>query len=512
MSSKYLLRQQSAGSGCPRELAAYSGVVAADEVTRRGFLERAGLAALGATGLYALLDEIAAAPARAAIRSPSLPPEQHLMRGLRTIVDNDVEVLVPPLHHQVVTARLRVDRGRSALTEAQRTLEEVLRRLERRFPPTPGGLGFSVAWGAPYFREHVPEIRGGKRFPDYLPLDLQASRHSGRPVPALLDALRFPSDPKGLVLEGNDVCFVFQSDSLAHVIEGANIVFEPLRGMFELTSIRRGFVGGGFGGARSLPKQMATRAGIRGAELIPENAQLFLGFTSTQRASLGPDRLANFETLPGLTDQWPKGYFRNGTTMHVSHLFEDIDLWYRQSTFTSRVWLATDLSRAANNVPEGTVTLPEGPADVQTEELIARFVPDAESGLVGHSASMQPVNRLQADVRDNYGVLRRQGTSILQRIDFNTLDNPFFWSSRAAADRHSSSPAAGLHFVAFSPTSDMFHRLRLAMDGRYADGLTLPISPRSERLGLNGVIRATHRQNFLVPPRRHRSFPLAELL
>ena len=434
------------------------------------------------------------------------------MRGLQTIVDNDVEVLVPPLHHQVVTAQLRVDRSKSALVEAQRTLEEVLRGLERRFPPTPGGLGFSVAWGAPYFRERVPEIRGGKRFPDYLPLDLQASRLSGLPVPALLDARRFPSDPAGVVLEGNDVCFVFQSDSLAHVIEGSSMVFEPLRGMFELTSVRRGFVGGGFAGARSLPKQMATRAGIPGAELIPETAQLFLGFTSTQRHSLGPDRVVNFETLPGLTDQWPKGYFRNGTTMHVSHLFEDIELWYQQSSFTERIWLATDLSRAANNVPDGTLTLPQGPADVQTEELVARFAPDAESGLVGHSASMQPVNRLQADVRDNYGVVRRKGMSILQRIDFNTLDNPFFWSSRPAADRQSSSAAAGLHFVAFSPTSDMFHRLRLAMDGRYADGVTLPLPPRSDRMGLNGVIRTTHRQNFLVPPRRHRSFPLAELL
>jgi hypothetical protein len=50
------------------------------------------------------------------------------------------------------------------------------------------------------------------------------------------------------------------------------------------------------------------------------------------------------------------------------------------------------------------------------------------------------------------------------------------------------------------------------MDGRYSDGVALPIDPSSPRMGLNGVIHATHRQNFLVPPRRHRSFPLAELL
>ena len=313
------------------------------------------------------------------------------------------------------------------------------------------------------------------------------------------------------MLEENHLAVVLQSDSLGHIADASRAIFADLAGMFELTSIRKGFVGGGFGGARSLPKAMATQADMPGAHLIPEHAQLFLGFTSTQRSALGPDRIANFETLPGLTDQWPNGYFRNGTTLHLSHLFEDVQLWYQSTDFTQRVWLATDLSRAANNVIEGTLTLPEGPADVQTEQLVERFATDAESGAVGHSASMQPVNRLQHDLRDNYGVLRPSGTAILQRIDFNTLDNPFFWTSRTQ-DRHASEPAPGLHFLAFSPTSDLFRQMRLAMDGRFPDGATLPLPPRSNRMGLNGVIRATHRQNFLVPPRRHRSFPLSELL
>jgi hypothetical protein len=132
--------------------------------------------------------------------------------------------------------------------------------------------------------------------------------------------------------------------------------------------------------------------------------------------------------------------------------------------------------------------------------------------MVGHSASIQPVNRLFAAVRDNYGTVRPVGTSILQRIDFNTLDNPFFWTSRPDVDRHSAAPAAGLHFLSYGPSSDFFRRLRLAMDGRYADGVVLPLPPQSPRLGLNGVLASTHRQNFLVPPRRHRSFPLSELL
>jgi hypothetical protein len=72
--------------------------------------------------------------------------------------------------------------------------------------------------------------------------------------------------------------------------------------------------------------------------------------------------------------------------------------------------------------------------------------------------------------------------------------------------------AAGLHFVAFAATSDLFHRARLAMDGHYSGGRTTPFHPRAEEQGLNSVLRTTHRQNFLVPPRRHRSFPLAERL
>jgi hypothetical protein len=49
------------------------------------------------------------------------------------------------------------------------------------------------------------------------------------------------------------------------------------------------------------------------------------------------------------------------------------------------------------------------------------------------------------------------------------------------------------------------------MDGHYSDQ-TLPIAPRSPHAGINSVLFTTHRQNYLVPPRRHRSFPLAEFL
>jgi hypothetical protein len=63
----------------------------------------------------------------------------------------------------------------------------------------------------------------------------------------------------------------------------------------------------------------------------------------------------------------------------------------------------------------------------------------------------------------------------------------------------------------FQPTTAIFNRVRLAMDGHYPDR-TLSISPRSPHAGINSVLYTTHRQYYLVPPRRHRSFPLAEFL
>jgi hypothetical protein len=48
------------------------------------------------------------------------------------------------------------------------------------------------------------------------------------------------------------------------------------------------------------------------------------------------------------------------------------------------------------------------------------------------------------------------------------------------------------------------------MDGQLPGG-TIHLGPRAREQGFNQILSTTHRQNFLVPPRRHRSFPLAEL-
>jgi hypothetical protein len=453
-------------------------------LSRRAFLGGAAAAALSGGGIYELVDRLGSAPARPAVEPAGMPLEQHLL-DLSTTHSEGVEVVVPPLHHAVVTAKLDV----TDLPAAQRQLEDVLRRIDATYPLSPAGLGVTVAWGQPYFEKYVPA-----QATTHLPHDRRAQR------PVLLPTRRFPSDPASTVLEANDVAVLLRSDRIEHIDAARERIFSlPF---FRVTSVRRGFAGGGFDGGQSLPKKMAVAAGVPGADLIPDGSELFLGFTSTQKAGLGPGTIANHETL-GYVDL-RSGYFRNGTHMHLSHIDEDLEAWYLNFDFDERV--LTAFRPGMTNVRPNAQTIPQGPAAVSPQdELVRQF---HKTGRFGHSASIQATSRLQQDTIGVDGTHYPKGTAIPQRADFNTLDNPFAFS---ADERVSKQPSAGVHFVVFNPSGDDFERNRLAMDGVLPGGTKLTVPPRNRAQGFNSVLTTTHRQNFLVPPRRHRSFPLAEL-
>jgi len=400
-----------------------------------------------------------------------------------------VEVLVPPLHHLVVTGRVTVDPHPQSLRDAQTHLESELAGLEDDYEATPAGLGITVGWGMPYFEHFVADQASS-----YIPHDIRAQKS------ALLDAVRFPSDPDETVLESNDVAILLRSDVRAHVDDALARLQRV--SVLQVTSLRRGFAGGGFEGGTSLPKQMAMSDGVPGADLIPDGSELFLGFTSTQRAGLGPGKIANFETL-GLVDLRGTDYFANGTHMHLSHVTEDLELWYINFDFDERV---TTAFRPGLQVEPNVQAVAQGPKEAQSADDVERDF--RRTGRIGHSASIQVTSRLAEAATGPDGTHYPIGTAIPIRADFNTLDNPFEFSERAGDLRQG--PAAGIHFIVFNPSSDDFHRNRLAMDG-VLPGSKLPLQPRDRNQGFNSVLRTTHRQNFLVPPRRHRSFPLAEV-
>jgi hypothetical protein len=457
------------------------------KLTRRSFLGGAAAAAVGGAGIYELVDQLTKAPARPRYDASAFPAEQHVF-DLASAKSEGVAVVVPPLHSEVVTATLRdVD-----LRDAQEELEQTLQDLDGRYPANAAGLGVTIGWGRPYFEEKVATATG-----KHLPFDHRA----GKPV--LVPERRFPSDPKDTILERNDVAVLLRSDSRANIDEARKAIFDDLD-LFDLTSIRRGFAGGGFDGKQSLPKKMAMAAGVPGADLIPDTAELFLGFTSTQEANLGPRLIANHETL-GFVDL-RGGYFHGGTHMHLSHIAEDLEAWYLNFDFDERVLTTFKPGQKAR---PNAQTIPQGPERTATPESIVQGFHG--TGRIGHSSSIQPTSRLAQDHVGPDGTVYRKGTAIPQRADFNTLDNPFFFTADKERDKWSSDPAAGVHFVVFNPSGDDFDRNRLAMDGVLPDGTKLDLPARGRAQGFNSVLTTTHRQNFLVPPRRHRSFPLAEL-
>ncbi|MEU6489076.1 MULTISPECIES: hypothetical protein [unclassified Streptomyces] len=488
--------------------------------------------ALASAGIYELIDGMAKPPERTAVADSPPVQEQYVLQNEQVVMvdgsgvksgDGTIAVRVPAMHDHVITARLNVPANAKALQEAQHHLESALLGLERRFPPTPTGVATTVAWGLPYFRNYIPNLgktsgffRAGTRYPTYLPVDLTASKAEGHTVYALQEARTFPSDqpPPGfgpVRLEQNDVVVLLRSDSLANIKEAQNALFGPgsnqAGSLFKVTSIRQGFSGGGFYGQQGLPSKLALAAGIPGAQSIPRQAQGFLGFATTLDSNMGPGNIPSLETLPGLTDQWPNGYFKQGTTMHLSHLFQDLVTWYERNfpQYADRVQAMLQPGLSPAPAP-GTLALqPPGQSEAEVAQGVQRY------HAYGHTGSMSQVDSTTSPTTSNYGKAYPAGTTIPVRGDFDTLDNPFHYTSDPTADHYSKEPAAGLHFISFQPTISIFNLVRLSMDGYFPD-MTLPVAPRSPHAGINSVLTTTHRQNYLVPPRRHRSFPLAEFL
>ena len=152
---------------------------------------------------------------------------------------------MPPLHHQVVTAPLAsASRARPRATRSGVARGARSATLDERYEPTPAGLGVTVAWGLPYFRRYVP-----RPAEQHLPVDRRASHQAERARAALLDAIRFPSDPddddpRGERRRGPAP----QRPARPHRGRGPKSLFDGLDGLFDVTSIRKGFAGGGFDG------------------------------------------------------------------------------------------------------------------------------------------------------------------------------------------------------------------------------------------------------------------------
>src|SRR6185437_3456575 len=390
---------------------------------------------------------------------------------------------------------------KNALKHAKERLDKALAAIEAIYPPYPDGILIQTAYGLPYFREFFPKSVTDKFMP--------RGSENGKPVDwAITDAIRVPKDPAHLVLEQNDISFHFKSDYADHISEVMRALFQPghqtLNGiptdeiyigdLFTTTSIRRGFAG------RGMPRIMAQRLGIPGADKVPPGAMLFMGFTSSHVHGLAQGSLPSFETIPGYTDQTPESYFANGTMMHLSHIAIDLEGWYKldhpgrlQRMFHARR-TETEEILSPSQAPETSTFKEQLEDDAKVHKLL------------GHNAQMQFLSRVDKDTTTVYGERIPKGTVIFLRQDFDTVENPFEFD---AAGPISPVPKPGVHFIGFAPSAQLFDKIRKEMDGV---DLQKKYNLPDENTGFTKFLVTTHRQHYLEPPRIHRSFPLAELI
>jgi hypothetical protein len=398
--------------------------------------------------------------------------------------ESAVVVGIPPLWNLVITATLTHTPG----VREQQRLEAALRAVEAVYPYSPAGVFPLVAYGLPYFHSYIrPQV-----FEAHLPhMADTPDVGEAKGIPVLLDAIRFPSDPPVMLLEANDIVFHLRSDVLDHLLDVQRALFEgsgKLAGrlapsanvadLFHVTSKRTGFVGAG------LPRRMAEQAHFKVAQFIPDSAPLFMGFTSSQQAGQAKEVAVSFDGQPDplvapLTTAHPSDYFAGGTALHLSHLIEDLDAWYALS-YEERLARMFHFNAPA---PSGRVAVQTMWINPNTTELDAQ-----QRGVIGHNEAVQRGSRTL------------EGQALQLRVDFNTLDAMDVGGAPTAAP--------GVHFLAFTPGSPIFHRSRLGMDD---PELATQHGVLAKANGINAFIRATRRQNFLVPPRAHRAFPLIEL-
>ena len=234
-------------------------------------------AALGAAGIYELVDQLA--DCADATSGEGREPEQHLLDGCGSS-ENEASRSLSRRCTTRWSPRRSPTRHGSLAERTGRARAELL-RSSTAIPPTPAGLGVTVAWGLPYF--HALRARRG------------GAPSAGRPARAasavrLLDAGRFPSDPPDDVLEENDVAVLLpQRPRGAHRRRARDALFDELDGMLRDDEHPQGLRG-----RRLRRRRRACRSGWRwppacpGADLIPDTPELFLGFTSTQKARPRP--------------------------------------------------------------------------------------------------------------------------------------------------------------------------------------------------------------------------------
>lgn len=480
-------------------------------MTRRSLLQRAATLGLAASTMGAL-DLVVRVPQRAAAATSAALPE----------IQFAIDRFIPPAV-KVEGVRLRpgpvytlfttISLTRTPTRADQATLAQALQTIEASYPFSPSGVFTTVCYGIPYL-ERLPGGMTGPLLAAHMPrLIAEPERY------VLEEAVPGPTDVSPLnpqisklrfnvpvQIEANDMLITLRSDLTENLhdtlswlsgesdaLAGSDAGESGLGELFTVTSRRLMF------NQKGLPRAVAEEQQLPYAETINPISSMWMGFSDQQVGSSGPPRITTFQgdASARLTTARAGDYFADGSIVHLSHVIQDLAQFYErpQETYIRRVAeMFTSNPVPSTGYPDqftnggGPAVLPNffvGPAGAEHEAAgILTF--DGQPHLA-HVSALQRSSRAP------------DTTAIHIRADgpgFDSLDVP------------DGSQQPKLHFSIFVPTADFFATMRR---NQASLDLAQKYGVPAQNQGLERFITATRRQNFLVPPRRHRAFPLLEL-
>jgi len=525
--------------------------IAKEPVSRRALL-KLGLAGTTAAALTSI-DALAWAPqrlplAKAATFSDIQFDIGNFINPVQTI--NGVPVQFGPVYTYLQPARL----NRTPTKADQTTLANALSTIEANYAASPSGIFVFVAYGLPYFR----------RLPSTLVSSHMPLRNDGSGKPVLEEAVPSPTDVSSVNpgitkatfnvpvrIESNDVLFTLRSDILAHAtdvvawLQGSNslnghfVASPAFNGLFSFDTPRFNFV------QQGLPRQLANQHNFPYAFEINPASTMWMGFVDQQVDGSAPS--AATVTFAGtsaavLTTAHAGDYFDNGSIQHFSHNIEDLTQFYNTNPnlfsgaepFSERIQYMfrskmnngqpglpyfedpndAFTNGGGQNAPEGDIFQQEqsaylfnlfmGTNDMETNydpAVLTQVTDPHKKYRVGHVSALQRSSRTASGVPLH---IRNDGPGL------SSLDVP------------NGSLQPTLEFTVFVPTAEFFRVMRInaaSLDYVKAGegGGTAASVPSgveasdAEDDGLERFLTATRRQNFLIPPRRNRAFPLIEL-
>jgi hypothetical protein len=495
-------------------------------VSRRSVLV-GGSAVVATLAIPEMLRQLSWIPDRVAVAATaaagSLPDVQFdlgpYLPAARTF--DGILAAMPPVQTIFLTARLsrapsKADAGR---------MESALSTIEANYPYAPGGVFAHVSYSDNYFTR-LPASVVSAHLPKTIAFGQQAAGQPvlKRAVAGSTDvapgnrvfALRRPKFTVPVSFENNDILFTIRSDDVSYADDVANwlsgsnsLVGRPVAsprfdaGM-TVTSKRHMFVQMG------LPRYLAGANSLPFASFVNPFSPMWMGFADQQVNASSPAADVTFLGAHGikLTDAQAGDYFDNGSIQHLSHVLLDLEQFYldgrepedgstdAREPFDERVQYMFTVPAEVPADPTDPFTDGGGPRDRGTR---GAFIPNtfqgadaaarhaAQFGRIGHNDGLHRSGRTS------------DGRPIHQRIDGPGFD---------AMDTTDGVNTPKLQFSGFFPSADFFANLRRNVG---AVDLMQQFDLDEEDHGLERFITATRRQNFLIPPRRHRGMPLVEL-